>query len=160
MDEKTLEEELAKSFENVRADESNVMDCYGVRAVLKNSVLDEFESRHPEILVEDDDIYYFNLSKLSKAIDKMYGPIGSEELCLAQVGSVIVFPEDHSRLKDLKISPWFLINRLANAMDDLECAIDETDEESNEFLSDIRSRFEESQRLVKELLDIFSRNED
>ena len=153
MDEKTLEEELAKSFENARADESNVMDCYGVRAVLRNSVLGEFESRHPEILTEDDDdLYYSNLSKLTHKLDEMYGSISFRDLGVELDGILVVFPEDRSKINSSQV----LLKKLTCVMRDLESAINDAYEDDN---GDIRDYFEEAQRLVEAMQSISSRAE-
>lgn len=153
MDEKTLEEELAKSFENARADELNVMDCYGVRAVPRNSVLGEFESRHPEILTEDDDdLYYSNLSKLTHKLDEMYGSISFRDLGVELDGILVVFPEDRSKINSSQV----LLEKLTCVMRDLESAINDAYEDDN---GDIRGYFEEAQRLVEAMQSISSRAE-
>ena len=153
MDEKTLEEELAKSFENARADELNVMDCYGVRAVPRNSVLGEFESRHPEILTEDDDdLYYSNLSKLTHKLDEMYGSISFRDLGVELDGILVVFPEDRSKINSSQV----LLKKLTCVMRDLESTINDAYEDDN---GDIRGYFEEAQRLVEAMQSISLRAE-
>ncbi len=110
MDKKTLEKELSKSFENVRADETNVVSCHGVRAVYKEAVHRDFESRHSGI--QDEDRYWSNYKKSSEMLDEMYKSIRAEELCLGEAGPIIVFPEDLSKLEELEGSPWFLLGQL------------------------------------------------
>lgn len=158
MDKKTLEKELSKSFENVRADETNVVSCHGVRAVYKEAVHRDFESRHSGI--QDEDRYWSNYKKSSEMLDEMYKSIRAEELCLGEAGPIIVFPEDLSKLEELEGSPWFLLGQLANAMGNLECSIDGADEDDSELLGDIRGRFEEAKRLVEAMQSISSRVED
>lgn len=53
MDKETQEEELAKSFENVRADKANIIQKFGIRMVTGEAVLKDFESRNSEAVSEE-----------------------------------------------------------------------------------------------------------
>lgn len=53
MDKETQEKELAKSFENVRADKANIIQKFGIRMVTGEAVLKDFESRNSEAVSEE-----------------------------------------------------------------------------------------------------------
>lgn len=188
MDKETQEKELAKSFENVRADEANVFQMLGIRMVAAVTVLEDFESRNPEAAIEEEEFAKERFKEVMKPIQerdmsrfhrhvsysdrlfRMYTlvpPIefGSEfhwQVVSSRNGimNLIIFPEDQPLFADLKNKNlYFLLQDLSDAVNQLEGKIGWPREDFGRPLRDIRSCLDEVDSQVKRMRDAISRIE-
>ena len=142
MDKETQEEELAKSFENVRADKANIIQKFGIRMVT-GEVLKDFESRNSEAVSEEKaweearweegrnrcTSHFEEYVRYSDRLISMYTPInpstfGSEYALKFDnyYQSLIVFPEDRPLLEiqDCLDEVESQVERMQNAISEIE----------------------------------------
>lgn len=180
MDKETQEEELAKSFENIRADKANIIQKFGIRMVTGEAVLKDFESRNSEAVSEEKaweearweegrnrcTSHFEEYVRYSDRLISMYTPInpstfGSEYALKFDnyYQSLIVFPEDRPLLEDLKSNNlWYLFQDLSDAVVWLDDVIGhgQPSEDYSASLRDIQDCLDEVESQVERMQNAIS----